>query len=82
MQSMQKTSQWGGSDPSQIKGEKLLLYWLCDAMKPYETVENNSFKTLMAFFDPKFKLPSEKVIRTKLIPELNTTVQFAMMEAL
>ncbi|RXG71685.1 hypothetical protein Avbf_02220 [Armadillidium vulgare] len=37
---MNISKSWGFSNPNQIEGEKLLTYWLCVGLKPYETGEN------------------------------------------
>ncbi|KAL7631956.1 UNVERIFIED_CONTAM: hypothetical protein RMT77_017726 [Armadillidium vulgare] len=57
------------SDPYQIEGEKLLTYWIFDGLKPYETVENEQFLKFISHLCKKFKVPSEKTIRTKLVPD-------------
>ncbi|RXG61778.1 Zinc finger BED domain-containing protein 4 [Armadillidium vulgare] len=79
---MNISKTWDLSDPNQIEGEKLLTYWLCDGLKPYETVENVQFLKFISHLCKKFKVPSEKTIRTKLIPDLDKKVQFVIKESL
>lgn len=69
-------------DPAQLAGEQKLLYWLVDGMMPYATVENPRFRDWSNFQNKKFVMPSEKKIRTKLLPELNAKVQHHIRESI
>lgn len=74
--------KWDAKHPKQVEGEKLLTYWLCDGLKSYETVENEQFQRFISHLSKRFKVPSEKLIRTKLVPELNKKVQYAVKQSL
>lgn len=75
---------WDSNNPNQIERENLLTYWLCDGLKPYETVENEQFLSFISHFCKKCKAPSEKTIETKLVPDLDKKkkFQFAIKESL
>ena len=74
--------QWDSKYPEQVEGEKLLTYWLCDGLKSYETVENAHFHRFVSHLSKRFKVPSAKIIKTTLVPELNEKVQYAVKQSL
>ena len=53
-----------------------MVIWICDSMNPYKTVANEPFKVWIESLQPKFDMPSEKLIRTKIIPELYQKMQY------
>lgn len=73
---------WDARHSAQTEGERLLTYWLCDALKGSETVGNAHFLRFVRHLSKEFKVPSEKILRTKHVPELNRSVQFAVMQSL
>ena len=68
--------KYGPNHPDQQNSEQKLIFWMCDTLKPYNTVERDRFKAYSASLNKRFNVPSEKIIRTKLIPELNAKVQW------
>ena len=42
--------------------KNLIGYWLCDALKPYTTEENEMFVRMIAHFNKRFTVPSAKVL--------------------
>ena len=54
-------------------------YWLCDALKPYTTVENESF---IKFQQEIYCAPSEKVMRERIIHDIHNKVQYTVKESL
>ena len=74
--------KWDSKHPEQVEGEKLLTYWLCDGLKSYETVENEHFQNFVNHLSKRFKVPSEKLLRNKLVPELNDKVQYVVKKSL
>lgn len=82
METLDIGKKWDSKHPEQVEGEKLLTYWLCAGLKSYETVENAHFQRFVSHLSKKFKVPSEKIIRTKLVPELNEKIQYAVKQSL
>lgn len=80
--SLLKPTKWGPESTSQTKAMKSLVYWICDAIQPYGVVENEQFKTFIHTIQPKFSLPSEKVLRQNLLPKLYKKVQFKLLSEL
>ena len=68
--------KWSKEHPSQKKGEKLVINWICDAVLPYSTVKNDRFQELMTSLQPKFTIPSEKELRQTKIPNLYFKLQY------
>ena len=60
----------------------MLIYWLCDALKLYKTVQKTKFLKFINHLSKKFKVLSEKSIRTKLIPNINKRVLYAVQSLL
>ena len=50
------------------------MEWLVDAMLPYGTVENDCFKKFVKTLCPRYKIPSEKYLRTCLMPNMYSKV--------
>ena len=73
---------WEKNHPNQIVGEQLLLHWLADEMLPYRTVDNERLIKLLNHLNTMFDLPSEKVVRQRLMPELYRKVQYSVKMAL
>ena len=82
VEAMDSGKKWDSRYPDQIEGEKLLTYWLCDSLNSYKTVENDRFKKVACHLSKRFKVPSEKVLRTKHIPGFNEKVQYAIKNLL
>lgn len=70
--------KWNTKQSEQAEGEQLLTYWLCDALKSCETVENEQFHRFISHLSKQFKVPSKNQIQTNLIPELDKKVQYAV----
>ena len=77
-----KPTRWSPESTSQTQAMKSLVYWICDAIQPYGVVENEQFKTFIHTIQPKFSLPSEKVLRQNLLPKLYKKVQFKLLSEL
>ena len=56
--------------------------WICSTMKPYTVVSSPHFINLLSGLNRRFNIPSEKVIRTSLIPKLYVKVQYKLKEVL
>ena len=73
---LEKNKKFERNSPDQLKGEMLLVYWLCDSMSSYASVGNPHFQEFVGFLNKRFTVPAEKSIRQKLIPELNLKIQY------
>ena len=71
----QNTKKWNKENKNQKKISENLLTWIIDAMEPYTTLDNERFKVLISSLEPKFNLPSSKVVRTSIDP-LYRKIQF------
>jgi len=67
---------------AQQEGELLMGYWLCDALKPYTTVENEAFIKMVQHLNKRFTVPSEKVVRTSIIPQIGAKLQYSIKDSL
>ena len=72
---------WGKDNPNQTLREQYLIQWLADDMLPYRAVENERLQKLLSHLNKKFLLPSEKVIRQRLMPELYCKLQYGVTMA-
>ena len=81
-ETLTRKQKWDKNNPEQREGENLLVHWLCDSVKSYTTVENKRFKKFIGHLSSRFNIPSEKVIRTKLVPELSNKVQYKVLKSL
>lgn len=77
-----RNQKWSETFPNQLEGEKMLLNWIFDDMQPYSVVENERFKDFIYSLNKKFTIPSEKVIRTTMMPKLYRETQAALKTAL
>ena len=71
----EKCKQFGANHPTQIKLNHELMEWLIDGMLPYSTVENECFKKFVHTLCPRYKLSSEKYLRTCLMPNMYSKVK-------
>ena len=74
--------KWDQNNPDQIEAELRLIYWIIDGVLPYETVGNQRFKIFVNSLSNRFQIPSPKLLRSKLIPDLYFKVQWHVFEAL
>ncbi|KAI6650097.1 Zinc finger BED domain-containing protein 4-like [Oopsacas minuta] len=83
-QSLEETfelKKWLPDHPDQNRGN-YLAEWICDSLLPYTTVENERFDVFISHLNHKFDVPSEKVLRQRIIPDIYRRVQFNIMELL
>jgi hypothetical protein len=80
--SLDRTRKYSADNETQMKGERLLAYWLSDALLPYTTVQNEQFVKLIEHFNKRFLVPSEKTVREKITPELYSKIQYLVKQAL
>ena len=76
------TRKYTPDDPAQVKSNSLLINWIADGLLPYTTVENEQFLRWTSHINRKIHVVSEKVIRTKLLPELDVKVQYEVKRIL
>ena len=81
-QCLERSSKWSADSPNQKQAERRLLNWIFDDLQPYTVVDNNQFKSMIGFLNRKFDIPSEKVVRTTLMPKLYREVQKELFESL
>ena len=74
VETFKKCKQFGENHPTKTKLNHKLMEWLIDAMLPYSTVENKCFKKFVCTFCPRYKIPSEKYLRTCLMPNMYSKV--------
>ncbi len=79
---MNRGIKWSKENQQQKKIEQNLMNWVCDSLQPYSVVENEQFKVLVESLQPKFSVPSEKVIRQTMIPRLYRQVQYDLKQEL
>ena len=53
-----------------------------DGLMPYTVVKNEQFKSFINSLSSKFSVPSEKVIRTKMMPKLYKDTQCVLLDLL
>lgn len=75
-QTLDKNQVWPKSNPDQLLGEQLMIQWLADDMLPYRAVDNDRFTKMLNHLNKKFVVPSEKVVRQRLMPELYRKIQY------
>ena len=68
--------------PDQKMAETKLAYWLINDMLPYEITGNKCFIEFIRCFTKRFQIPSPKVIRTRIVPDLDKKVQWTVYRAL
>ena len=56
------------------------MSWICDNMVPYSIVQNARFRAMIRNLQPKFTIPSEKTVRTKLIPQFYQKLQYFVLQ--
>ena len=81
-QTLERTRKYPSDHPQQIEGETLMGHWLCDALLPYTTTENQQFVNMIAHFTKRFNVPSEKVMRERIIQGIHEKVQYSVKESL
>lgn len=81
-QNTERALPYPSNHKQQLEGETLMAYWLCDALKPYTTVANESFVKMITHFNKRFTVPSEKVFRERVVPDLGGKVQYAIKDSL
>lgn len=81
-QCWERPSKWSADSPNQKQAERRLLNWIFDDLQPYTVVESDQFKSFIGCLNRKFDIPSEKVIRTTLMPKLYREVQKELFESL
>ena len=62
--------KYGAKDPRQMKYEYLSAKFIIESLSPYIIVDNQGFKNLISHLDNRINLRSEKVYRTRVIPEM------------
>ena len=75
-------NKWLSDHPDQISATYFLAEWICDSLLPYTTVENKRFNVFVNNLNHKFDVPSEKVLRQRIIPDIYRLVQYKIMELL
>ena len=75
-------NKWLPGYPDQVSGTYLLAGWICDQLLPYTTVENERFNVFIGKVNNKFDVPSEKVLRQRIIPDIYRRVHYKVMELL
>ena len=75
-------NKWLPGHPEQISGTYLLAEWIYDSLLPYTTVENERFNVFINNLNHKFDVPSEKVLRQRIIPDIYRRVQYKIIELL
>ena len=81
-ETLERKKKWEPSNPDQTKADTLCAYWLCDALLPYATTENEQFCKFIAHLQSRYSISSEKVLRQRIIPEINKKVQYHVKESL
>ena len=77
-EAMSPELKWPVESVKQKDLERLLTYWLCDSMQPCTTVENSLCKNFVTGLNKRFTIPSEKYLRTSVLPSLYNKVQYAV----
>ena len=62
--------------------ETQLAYWLISDMLSYEITGNKCFIEFIRCFIKRFQIPSPKVIRTRIVPDMDKKVQSNVYRAL
>lgn len=66
---------WSFENVKQQEAMSLLAEWIAAAGMPYSCIENQSFDRFVNFLNKNFQVPSEKTIRTSIIPEMHAKVR-------
>ena len=72
----------GQENLEQIKCELLLAQWIFDGLLPYAAIQSAQFKTFIEALNKKFYLPSEKILRTKIMPDVYARVESKVQQVL
>jgi len=54
-----------------VKQNMALVKLICKDLQPLSVVENEGFREYSSHLNPRYKIPSRKTIRDKLIPGMN-----------
>lgn len=71
----QKKSKLEMSHPRYIKITKLIAEMMCLDIQPFSIVEDRGFTNLIAYLEPRYKLPNRTTFSRKLIPDLYMEVR-------
>ena len=56
--------------------------WLCDAMLPYTTVDNEKLRAVFSELNPHYECPNEITFRRNVIPDMYRTYMYHIQEHL
>ena len=81
---MERSSKWSADSPNQKLAERCLLNWTFVDLQLYTVVklQGDQFISFIDCLNRKFNIPSEKVVRTTLMPTLYREVQKELFETL
>ena len=81
-ESLDRKKLWPRNHPEQVIAEEKLVFWLVDDTLPYEVTGNVHFAAFLRCFTQRFVIPSPKVVRTRLIPDLDRKIQWNIFNAI
>ena len=79
---LQSTQKYTANDPHQIKGNDLLVAFIAHNLLPLSTVESPYFRAFVNFLDPKYHLPSRKLLSHKVLREKYKSIESKILEML
>ena len=70
------SKKWTAKDKAQQESISALVNWMADSIQPYSVVQNKLFKLFIEGLNPKFNLPSEKMLRQSIFPSCYKKLQW------
>lgn len=67
--------KYSPNDPRQVQLTNALVKFIADDLMPMSIVESPRFKSLMSLADARFQIPTRKLFRVKLLPEMSSRIK-------
>lgn len=78
----QKQQPLSPSSSRAIHITDLIGKMICSDLLPFKTVENEGFRNLISYLEPRYRIPDRTTFSRKIIPELYQSVQCKVRECL